>query len=42
VFRQWSSATRDIVGQWLIAPDRIDLDALRDNFIAGLRQSWTP
>ena len=33
-------AMRGIMGQWLIAPDSVDLDAVRDNFIAGLRRSW--
>jgi AcrR family transcriptional regulator len=35
-------AMRGIMGQWLIAPDSVDLDAVRDNFIAGLRRSWMP
>src|SRR5262249_24751663 len=30
-------AMRGIMGQWLIDPDSIDLDALRDNFIGGPR-----
>jgi AcrR family transcriptional regulator len=36
-----SGAMRGIMGQWLIDPDSVDLDAVRDNFIAGLRRSWT-
>jgi AcrR family transcriptional regulator len=35
-----TGAMRGIMGQWLIDPDSIDLDAVRDNFIAGLRRSW--
>jgi hypothetical protein len=30
------------MGQWLIDPESVDLDAVRDNFIAGLRRSWMP
>lgn len=37
-----TGAMRGIMGQWLIDPDSIDLDAVRDNFIAGLRRSWSP
>jgi AcrR family transcriptional regulator len=33
-------AMRGVMGQWLIDPDRTDIDAVRDNFIAGLRRSW--
>jgi AcrR family transcriptional regulator len=33
-------AMRGIMGQWLVDPDSVDLDAVRDNFIAGLRRSW--
>jgi len=35
-----SGAMRGIMAQWLIAPDSIDLDAVRDVYIAGLRRSW--
>ncbi len=35
-----SGAMRGIMAQWLIAPDSIDLDAVRDAYIAGLRRSW--
>lgn len=35
-----SGALRGIMSQWLIAPDAIDLDAVRDGYIAGLRRSW--
>jgi AcrR family transcriptional regulator len=35
-----TGAMRGIMGQWLIDPDSVDLDAVRDNFIAGLRRSW--
>jgi AcrR family transcriptional regulator len=34
-------AMRGIMGQWLIDPESVDLDAVRDNFIAGLRRSWS-
>jgi AcrR family transcriptional regulator len=34
-------AMRGIMTQWLIAPDNVDLDKVRDAFIAGLRRSWT-
>jgi AcrR family transcriptional regulator len=37
-----SGAMRGIMAQWLIAPDSIDLDAVRDAYIAGLRRSWKP
>jgi hypothetical protein len=30
------------MAQWLIAPDRIDLDAVQDAYIAGLRRSRNP
>jgi AcrR family transcriptional regulator len=33
-------AMRGIMSQWLIAPDSIDLDAVRDSYLAGLRRSW--
>lgn len=33
---------RGVMRQWLLAPDRIDLDAIRAEFIAGLRRNWTP
>lgn len=33
-------AMRGIMSQWLIAPDSIDLDAVRDCYLAGLRRSW--
>jgi AcrR family transcriptional regulator len=35
-----SGAMRGIMAQWLIAPDSIGLDAVRDAYIAGLRRSW--
>jgi AcrR family transcriptional regulator len=35
-----TGAMRGIMGQWLIDPDSLDLDAVRDNLIAGLRRSW--
>ena len=35
-----SGAMRGIMAQWLIAPESIDLDAVRDAYIAGLRRSW--
>ena len=35
-----SGAMRGIMAQWLIAPDSIDLDAVRDAYITGLRRSW--
>jgi AcrR family transcriptional regulator len=31
---------RGIMSQWLIAPHNIDLDAVRDAYLAGLRRSW--
>ena len=31
---------RGIMTQWLIAPDGVDLDKVRDAYIAGLRRSW--
>jgi AcrR family transcriptional regulator len=37
-----SGAMRGIMAQWLIAPDSIDLDAVRDAYISGLRRSWKP
>jgi AcrR family transcriptional regulator len=37
-----SGAMRGIMAQWLVAPDNIDLDAVRDTYIAGLRRSWKP
>ena len=37
-----SGAMRGIMAQWLIAPDEIDLDAVRDSYVAGLRRSWKP
>ena len=33
-------AMRGIMSQWLIAPDSIDLDVVRDSYLAGLRRSW--
>jgi AcrR family transcriptional regulator len=33
-------AMRGVMTQWLIAPDNVDLDKVRDNYIAGLRRSW--
>jgi AcrR family transcriptional regulator len=35
-----SGAMRGIMEQWLIAPESIDLDAVRDSYVAGLRRSW--
>jgi AcrR family transcriptional regulator len=35
-------AMRGIVSQWLIAPESINLDAVRDSYVAGLRRSWRP
>ena len=35
-------AMRGIMSQWLIAPDSIDLDKVRDAYLAGLRRSWKP
>jgi len=35
-------AMRGIMSQWLIAPESIDLDAVRDSYIAGLRRNWKP
>jgi len=29
-----------IMSQWLIAPDAINLDAVRDAYVASLRRSW--
>jgi AcrR family transcriptional regulator len=37
-----SGAMRGIMAQWLIAPKSIDLDAVREAYIAGLRRSWKP
>jgi hypothetical protein len=37
-----TGAMRGIMGQWLIDPRSVDLDAVRDSFIAGLERSWTP
>jgi AcrR family transcriptional regulator len=37
-----SGAMRGIMAQWLIAPKSIDLDPVRDTYIAGLRRSWKP
>ena len=37
-----SGAMRGIMSQWLIASDSIDLDAVRDSYVAGLRRSWKP
>jgi AcrR family transcriptional regulator len=37
-----SGAMRGIMAQWLIAQDSIDLDAVRDAYVAGLRRSWKP
>jgi hypothetical protein len=33
-------AMRGVMTQWLIAPDNVDLDKVRDSFIASLRRSW--
>ena len=35
-----AASLRGIMGQWLTAPDAIDLDAVRDAYLAGLRRSW--
>lgn len=35
-----TGAMRGIMGQWLLAPRDVDIDAVRDGFIAGLRRSW--
>jgi hypothetical protein len=37
-----SGAMRGIMEQWLIAPESIDLDAVRDSYVAGLRRSLKP
>ena len=37
-----AASLRGIMGQWLTAPDSIDLDAVRDAYLAGLRRSWAP
>jgi AcrR family transcriptional regulator len=37
-----SGAMRGIMSQWLVDSDAIDLDAVRDTYIAGLRRSWKP
>jgi AcrR family transcriptional regulator len=37
-----SGAMRGIMAQWLVAPESIHLDAVRDTYIAGLRRSWKP
>jgi TetR/AcrR family acrAB operon transcriptional repressor len=34
-------AMRGVMTQWLIAPDSVDLDKVRDTYIAGLRRSWS-
>jgi AcrR family transcriptional regulator len=36
-----SGAIRGIMAQWLVAPDSIDLDSVRDAYIAGLRRNWS-
>jgi len=33
---------RGVMRQWLVAPDRIDLAAIRTELIAGLRRNWSP
>lgn len=33
---------RGVMRQWLIAPDKVDLDAIRAEFISGLRRNWSP
>ncbi len=33
-------AMRGVMTQWLIAPDNVDLDKVRDGFVASLRRSW--
>jgi len=37
-----SGTMRGIMEHWLIAPKSIDLDAVRDSYVAGLRRSWRP
>jgi AcrR family transcriptional regulator len=37
-----AGAVRGIMAQWLVAPDAIDLDRVRDAYLAGLRRSWQP
>ena len=37
-----SGAMRGIMEQWLIASESIDLDAVRDSYVAGLRRSLKP
>jgi len=37
-----SGAMRGIMSQWLIAPDCIDLDSVRNSYISGLHRSWKP
>jgi TetR/AcrR family acrAB operon transcriptional repressor len=34
-------AMRGVMTQWLIAPDSVDLDKVRDTYISGLRRSWS-
>lgn len=36
------ASLRGAVGQWLLAPNAIDLTALRDEFVASLRRSLIP
>jgi hypothetical protein len=36
------AALRGVMRQWLIAPEKVDLAALKREFIAGLRRNWTP
>jgi len=31
---------RGIMSQWLVAPETVDLDRVRDTYIASLRRSW--
>ena len=33
---------RGVMTQWLIAPDNVNLDKVRDAYIANLRRSWAP
>jgi hypothetical protein len=33
---------RGVMRQWLIAPDKVDLAALRAELVAGLRRNWAP
>ncbi|HEY9219087.1 MAG TPA: TetR/AcrR family transcriptional regulator [Phenylobacterium sp.] len=33
---------RGVMRQWMIAPERVDLDELKAELIAGLRRNWSP